>query len=171
MTKFLDSRGESQRVSGLLTTQTRSRYDRYLTYACEAGPAVVSAHDELVRHGSCSMSNDGYGSDPDVDRSYGPAPYDDGYICPCLWHQQMIERLEDDRLICHSWPGPTCGTCWRATCAWVSELENSCASGWTGLLSIQTFSCESVALFLGLRWSHMHGLVERLHRGAVSKGS
>ena len=63
------------------------------------------------------MDNDGYGSDPDVDRSYGPAPYGDGYICPCLWHQEMIERLEDYRLMCHSWPGPTCGTCWRATCA------------------------------------------------------
>ena len=70
---------------------------------------MVDAHRELVRHASCAPGTGGYGSDSDGDG--------DQRVCPCQYHDVLIEQLDDARAICASWPGPFCNTCWRASCA------------------------------------------------------
>ena len=71
---------------------------------------VLDAHSFLVDHALC-------------DRDGRPAPYDSDdegddadRPCPCQWHAVMMERRSDELTVCHTWPGPWCGACWRASC-------------------------------------------------------
>ena len=81
----------------------RDPFDYALTWG-----TVSTAHTALTRHAFCSMGS--YESDPDN-------PGAGSETCPCQWHPAMIEQLADYRAICMSWPGPICGSCWRASCS------------------------------------------------------
>ena len=37
--------------------------------------------------------------------------------CPCLWHPVAIAERESHLLVCRTWPGPVCGSCWSTSCA------------------------------------------------------
>ena len=72
---------------------------------------VCSSHDLLVQHASCDGGGGVSGFDSD----------DDSEVCPCQYHPVLIEHLADCRLNVARWarscPVPTCGVCWRASCA------------------------------------------------------
>ena len=69
---------------------------------------MVAAHAWLVRHASCEAQTGGYSSDDEEGTPVG---------CPCLCHPVAIEERASHLAVCRAWPGPTCGTCWSASCA------------------------------------------------------
>ena len=61
-----------------------------------------------MSHASCGSQAGGYSSDDEEGTPAG---------CPCLWHPVAIEERASHLAACRAWPGPTCGTCWSASCA------------------------------------------------------
>ena len=70
---------------------------------------VWAAHTTLLPHAQC----DEIGSQP----AYDSDDSDEGRPCPCQWHEAMIDEVDNARNNVRRWPGPICGSCWRATCA------------------------------------------------------
>ena len=100
---------------------------------------ILRAHEWLVAHASCSSAGRpaAYDSDDAGGGTLDPPP------CPCTYHPVLIEARDIHLLHCHSWPGPTCGTCWAASCAcgFVFDDVSDAAGRWpTGRL--RCHACE-----------------------------
>ena len=91
---------------------------------------ILASHATLVHH-----------APHDADYDMAVAAYDsDGsgeyYVCPCQYHDALIEELGAARDIIAAWPGPLCGTCHAASCfgcgyvfAHTSEAAGRAAGG------------------------------------------